>query len=70
MNVVVDLARCQSFGQCVFAAPDVFEMVGREILEFDSAPDESQREQVERARVACPVNAIRVGRSNYAGDDA
>jgi ferredoxin len=61
MRVVVDLARCQSYGQCVFAAPEVFEWHGREVLEYDGAPSDGQRERVERARAACPVQAITVG---------
>jgi ferredoxin len=60
MRVVVDLARCQSYGQCVFAASEVFEMPSQEILEYDSAPSEKWRQHVLRARAACPVQAISV----------
>lgn len=65
MRVVVDLVRCQTYGQCVFAAPTVFELHGeqKEILEYEYAPDESLREQVERAAVACPVQALSIGRA-------
>lgn len=61
MRVLVDLSKCQSYGQCVFAAPTVFRFHGGESLEFQYAPDESMREQVERAAAACPVQAITVG---------
>jgi ferredoxin len=61
MRVVVDLARCESYGQCVFAAPEIFELTGPEVLEYDSAPGDHLREQAERARVACPVQAITIG---------
>ncbi|WP_327293759.1 MULTISPECIES: FAD-dependent oxidoreductase [unclassified Streptomyces] len=62
MRVVVDLARCQSYGQCVFAAPEIFELTGGpEVLEYDSAPDEGLRQHAERARAACPVQAITIG---------
>ncbi|WP_411129081.1 ferredoxin [Streptomyces sp. x-19] len=61
MNVVVDLARCQSYGQCVFAAPQVFELRSQEVLEYDTAPSDAWRVHVERARAACPVQAITVG---------
>ncbi|WP_328334771.1 FAD-dependent oxidoreductase [Streptomyces sp. NBC_00455] len=69
MRVVVDLARCQSYGQCVFAAPEIFELTGGpealaagpEVLEYDSAPDERLRRHAERARAACPVQAITIG---------
>lgn len=65
MRIVVDLVRCQTYGQCVFAAPTVFELPGeqKEILEYEYAPDESLREQVERAAAACPVQAISIGRT-------
>jgi ferredoxin len=62
--VVVDLARCQTYGQCVFAAPEVFELRGEEILEYEGAPDDSLRERVERARAACPVQAIEMDRAD------
>jgi ferredoxin len=65
MRLVVDLNRCQSYAQCVYAAPTVFRMHGEESLEFDYEPDESLRGQVERAAAACPVQAITVGRSEH-----
>jgi ferredoxin len=61
MEIVVDLNRCQSYGQCVFAAPEVFELYGEEILEYDGRPEDSLREKVARAAAACPVQAIEVG---------
>jgi ferredoxin len=63
MRMVVDLNRCQSYAQCVFAAPTVFRMCGHESLEYDYNPDEALREQVERAAAACPVQAITIGRA-------
>jgi ferredoxin len=64
MRIVVDLNRCESYAQCVFAAPKVFWLKDEESLEFDYAPDEALRAQVERAAAACPVQAIRIGRSD------
>ncbi len=61
MRIMVDLTRCQSYGQCVYAAPSVFRFNGELSLEFDYAPDNALREQVERAVAACPVQAIRIG---------
>lgn len=60
MRIVVDLNRCQSYGQCVFAAPAVFRLRG-EALEYDYAPDEAQHLAVKRAAAACPVQAIGIG---------
>ncbi len=62
MRIVVDLNRCQTYLQCVFAAPKVFRLIGEESLEFDYIPDDSLRVQVERAAAACPVQAISLGR--------
>ena len=58
MKVVVDLNRCQGYGQCVYAAPDVFQLKGSEILSYDPAPSDQWRDEVERAVHACPVRAI------------
>jgi NADPH-dependent 2,4-dienoyl-CoA reductase/sulfur reductase-like enzyme/ferredoxin len=62
MRLVVDLTRCQGYGQCAFLAPDVFQMRGGEALMDNPEPDDSQRERVLRAAAACPVQAIRLGR--------
>ncbi|WP_292372944.1 ferredoxin [Methanosarcina sp. UBA411] len=60
LRIVVDLNRCESYAQCVFAAPTVFWMKDEESLEYDYAPDDSLRVQVERAAAACPVQAITI----------
>jgi NADPH-dependent 2,4-dienoyl-CoA reductase/sulfur reductase-like enzyme/ferredoxin len=60
MKLVVDLTRCQGYGQCAYFAPGVFQMRGNEILMDNPDPDDDQREQVMRAAAACPVQAIRV----------
>jgi ferredoxin len=61
VRIIVDLVRCQSYGQCIYAAPTVFRFNGEASLEFDYAPDDALREKVERAVAACPVQAIRIG---------
>jgi ferredoxin len=61
VRIIVDLMRCQCYGQCVYAAPAVFRFNGEASLEFDYAPDDALREQVEQAVAACPVQAIRIG---------
>ncbi|GCE19717.1 ferredoxin [Dictyobacter kobayashii] len=58
MRIVVDLTRCQSYGQCVFLAPKVFRFHSEEALEYDYTPDDQMREQVRWAAAACPVQAI------------
>jgi len=60
LRIVVDLNRCQGYGQCVFLAPRTFELHGEEVLMYDPSPDDSERAAVLRAAAACPVQAIRV----------
>jgi NADPH-dependent 2,4-dienoyl-CoA reductase/sulfur reductase-like enzyme/ferredoxin len=62
MRVVVDLARCQGYGQCAFLAPSVFAMDGSEALLYDLEPDDAQRTRILRAAAACPVQALQVER--------
>jgi NADPH-dependent 2,4-dienoyl-CoA reductase/sulfur reductase-like enzyme/ferredoxin len=62
MRLVVDLTKCQGYGQCAFLAPGVFRMRGSEVLIDDPEPDEGQHDRVLRAAAACPVQAIRVDR--------
>ncbi|MFF7678443.1 MULTISPECIES: ferredoxin [Streptomycetaceae] len=67
MRVVVDLTRCQGYAQCVFLAPDVFQLHGEEALLYDPAVPEEQYERVRQAAAACPVQAILVGEEVSAG---
>ena len=60
MRVLVDLNRCQGYAQCCYAAPDHFVIEGHEALFYDPAPPASACADIERARIACPVQAIRV----------
>ncbi|WP_406262331.1 ferredoxin [Actinacidiphila glaucinigra] len=67
MRVVVDLTRCQGYAQCVFLAPDVFQLHGEEALLYDPAVSDEQYERVRQAAAACPVQAILVGEEVSAG---
>jgi ferredoxin len=58
VKVIVDLNRCQGYGQCVYAAPNIFQLKGVEILAYDPAPSDQWRDEFERAVHACPVRAI------------
>ncbi|MEV4571013.1 ferredoxin [Nonomuraea sp. NPDC049419] len=60
MKVVVDMTRCQDHGQCVFAAPEVFQLDDSGHLAYVADPDESLRSEVEDAADVCPLQAIRV----------
>ena len=58
MKVHVDMNRCQSHGECVFPAPDVFELGDDDVLRWQEDVDESRPEAVEEAVNACPMMAI------------
>jgi ferredoxin len=60
MRVVVDLTRCQDHGQCVFAAPEVFQLGGAGKLAYVAEPDDALRDAVEEAADVCPLQAIRI----------
>ena len=60
MKVEVDTDLCQAHGECVFAAPEVFELDDEDQIHWVESPDESLREQVLTAAKVCPVSAIKV----------
>jgi ferredoxin len=60
-KVVVDMDVCQDHGQCVFAAPDVFELNADGRLEvLVPEPDDARRTACEDAADVCPVQAITI----------
>jgi ferredoxin len=65
MKVHLDQARCVSSGQCVSAAPDVFDQRdddGVALLLTDS-PDEGSEDAVRHAARVCPALAITITES-------
>ncbi|MFF4503503.1 ferredoxin [Streptomyces sp. NPDC001401] len=60
MKVVVDMNKCQDHGQCVFAAPDVFQLDENGRLGYVSDPGDALRDEVEEAADVCPLQAIRI----------
>jgi ferredoxin len=52
MRLVVDLTKCQGYGQCAFMAPSTFVMDGEEGLHFVAEPPDAERERVLRAAAA------------------
>jgi ferredoxin len=63
MKVLVDATKCELHGECVMAAPDVFD-IGEDDVEavtvLNPEPDEKLRNAVEEAALMCPVAAIRI----------
>ncbi len=60
MRIVVDMAKCADHGQCVFAAPEVFQLDDHGKLQYEPAPDPALRDAVEEALDACPLQAISI----------
>lgn len=60
MKVQVDMDVCQHYGQCVFAAPEVFDLDDAGELVHQEVVDDSARSDVEAAVMACPVQAITI----------
>lgn len=60
MKVIVDMDKCQDHGQCVFSAPEVFQLTEAGRLVYESAPDDALRDEVEEAADVCPLQAITV----------
>ncbi len=60
MKVTVDHELCDYHGQCTLSAPAVFKLVAPKQLDYDAAPEESQRDIVPDAVDACPMQAISI----------
>ena len=62
MRIVVDLDACAAHGDCVVAAPEIFDL-GEEdevVTVLQEEPDEALRDQAQAAADACPMAAIRI----------
>jgi ferredoxin len=60
MRITVDLNLCQSHGQCVFAAPDVFSFDEDDYPVHDANTSDAYAEHVRTAVSMCPVRAITI----------
>ena len=60
IKVIVDMNLCQSHGECVHAAPDVFELGDDDILRWQEEVDDAKRDELEEAVNVCPMMAIRL----------
>ena len=62
MRVAVDQDRCIAAGQCVAAAPDVFDQRDEDgvVVLLKATPDADEEDDVRRAAVVCPALAIQV----------
>lgn len=60
MKIVVDMTKCQHYGQCCFEAEDVFQLDDDGKLVYASVVEESRRSDVESAADVCPMQAITI----------
>jgi ferredoxin len=62
MKVLVDQDKCVASGQCVLAAPEVFDQRDEDgvAVLLDPSPPESADEDVHQAALVCPALAITI----------
>ncbi|MFH8804640.1 ferredoxin [Streptomyces sp. NPDC017936] len=60
MQITVDMNLCESHGQCVFAAPEIFSFDDDDHLVHEAAPSDALLDKAEKAAAVCPVRAITV----------
>jgi ferredoxin len=60
MKVNVDMNLCQSHGECVLVAPDVFDLGDDDVLTWKEDVPDDRRQDMEAAVDACPMMAISI----------
>jgi ferredoxin len=62
MKVIRDAKRCELHGECVMAAPEVFEIEDDKdaVTVINPDPSEELRKAVEQAVMMCPTSALRL----------
>ena len=62
VKLKVDVTKCQGYGNCVSAAPDVYDVDddGKVVLLKGDTFDETERSRLEAAARSCPVSALSV----------
>ena len=62
MKITVDLDVCEAHGECVAAAPEIFDLGDDDdvVTVLQAEPDEDLREEALAAQKSCPVDAIRI----------
>ncbi|MFF1736322.1 ferredoxin [Streptomyces sp. NPDC058247] len=62
MEIAIEFDKCCGAGQCVLAAPEVFDQRDEDgiVVLLDENPPEEQYESVRQAAAVCPAAAIEV----------
>ena len=58
IKIEVDMDTCQSYGQCVFEAEDVFQLDDDGKLQYTKEVSEDRLADIENAVDVCPMQAI------------
>ncbi|MDI9977275.1 MULTISPECIES: ferredoxin [Rhodococcus] len=62
MRITIDPDKCCGYGDCVLAAPDIFELGTDNVAHvLDAEPGPGLRDAAVEAAAACPVAAIEIG---------
>jgi ferredoxin len=62
MHITVDYDLCEGHGQCLMAAPELFDLPddADQVVVLDPDPPESKRDRAVRAAAMCPALAIKI----------
>ena len=60
IKVHIDLNLCQSHGECVAIAPDLFQLDENDFIVWQEEVDDSRRADLEAAVNTCPMTAISI----------
>lgn len=60
MKIQVDMTRCQHYGQCVYEAPEFFQLNEQDKLEYTAEVNDDAIAEVEAAINICPMQAISI----------
>jgi ferredoxin len=60
IRIEVDLDACQSYGQCVFEAEDIFQLDDNGKLHYTKEVPDDRLDEVESAMDVCPMQAISI----------
>ncbi|MCV7151311.1 ferredoxin [Mycolicibacterium pyrenivorans] len=62
MHITADYDLCAGHGQCLLAAPDVFDLPdgAEQVVILDADPAPSERDAVVRAAAMCPAQALHI----------
>ncbi len=60
IKVHIDTNLCQSHGECVGIAPDLFQLDDDDFIHWQEEVDDSRRAELESAVDTCPMTAIRI----------